>query len=109
MRTKQANSRTEIKKKKRREVECFRGDLERSLGQCILSSPGNRPTFNAIKHKQILRGESMEKVERAKRLFYLHKTSSPAMSGSLLFAMTDFGIRAHRAFDSWKNCFKFVA
>lgn len=105
MRTKQANSRTEIKKKKKKEVECFRGDLERSLGQWILSSPGNRPTFNAIKHRQILRGESMEKLERVKRLFYLHKTSPPAMSGSLLFAMTDFEIRALRAFDSWKKLF----
>lgn len=45
----------------------------------------------------------MEKLERVKRLFYLHKTSPPAMSGSLLFAMTDFEIRALRAFDSWKK------
>lgn len=47
----------------------------------------------------------MEKLERVKRLFYLHKTSPHAMSGSLLFAMTDFEIRAHRAFDSWKKLF----
>lgn len=47
----------------------------------------------------------MEKLERVKRVFYLHKTSPPAMSGSLLFAMTDFEIRALRAFDSWKKLF----
>lgn len=47
----------------------------------------------------------MEKLERVKRLFYLHKTSPPAMSGYLLFAMTDFEIRALRAFDSWKKLF----
>lgn len=47
----------------------------------------------------------MEKLERVKRLLYLHKTSPPAMSGYLLFAMTDFEIRALRAFDSWKKLF----